>query len=795
MYWSFTIPRRARARGQKASQLRAPPLVWSGILVTVLAGGALIGALFYAERAATTSRTAEAFRSRLALLRIEREVTLGADRLDTLALLHLVSGGHAAELAAAEEAFERGLEQADQAIERFLSEPHQHHSQGAVALRTALSAFREAGYPIGTAEQDLRATDRFYEALGWISMPSPEGPWFALCDFVYDIQIAASYPLYTSSEYTARYWDVVRPPGAPTDEPGLESRAAYLRSIDHVSGDATETKWSMDRVLDRTKAERHGLGLPAIVDELLEAPGALTVRETVPFLLARSDEPTLSPAVMFERMSDYTERARNGADRALIRADGHIAAEAERADLRALAARAVALLAILLFAGVLVVVEQRRRRFSRRLRELAETDSLTDVGNRYSLRLYESERLADPEQGGFALMHVDLDNFKAINDSFGHQVGDQALVAFAALTRQIVPERNTVARIGGDEFVIVLHGLGSPLDEAQATAQELHRALSSPLDCGGRRLRVQASVGIATGTGEATLEDLMVEADLALYAAKERGPNQVEIFGDLVRRTLIQELPTILRDRELDCAFQPQIDLDTGAVVGVEALARWPGPASDQVPARKIIEVIEWLGETSALLASMMERVREAHTAAGDLFDGRFWLNLSPADLAVSGATETLLALLDSTSVPLSRLGIEVTESLPIVDFDLAVEMLSRLRQAGVAVAIDDFGSGNTPLKHLTTLPLDLVKLDRSVTADVDLDRSNRVLAEAVRFICDSHGIGLLCEGVENHDEVEALRRIGVRRIQGYAVARPMPLSRLVGYLGETVGESRACSS
>jgi EAL domain-containing protein (putative c-di-GMP-specific phosphodiesterase class I) len=251
----------------------------------------------------------------------------------------------------------------------------------------------------------------------------------------------------------------------------------------------------------------------------------------------------------------------------------------------------------------------------------------------------------------------------------------------------------------------------------------------------------------------------------------------------------VRDLPHALAHGGIGCAFQPQVDLVTGEVVGLEALARWPvGPSAAEprsvaVPARKVIEVVEWLNETPALLRCMLARVEAAYAETHGLFAGRFWLNLSPADLAVSEAAETLIETFHAAAVPLDRLGIEVTESLPIVDFEQAVAVLERLRAAGLAIAIDDFGSGNTPLRHLTRLPLDVVKLDQAVTARVDAERSNRVLVTAVRFICEAHGMTLLAEGVETEREIGALREMGVRQAQGYALAPPLALAELVEYL------------
>jgi EAL domain-containing protein (putative c-di-GMP-specific phosphodiesterase class I) len=175
------------------------------------------------------------------------------------------------------------------------------------------------------------------------------------------------------------------------------------------------------------------------------------------------------------------------------------------------------------------------------------------------------------------------------------------------------------------------------------------------------------------------------------------------------------------------------------------------------------------------------------------LFGGRFWVNLSPADLAVADAASGLLEAFRAAALPLERLGVEITESLPILDFAQARETLERLHAAGLAIAVDDFGSQNTPLKHLTRLPIAVVKLDRSVVSNIDADHSNRVLADAICAICAAHGMTVLAEGVETEREIEALRRIGVSTAQGFAISRPLSTGDLVEFL--SAGARRAAAA
>lgn len=769
----------------------APPLVWTGVVVTLVACAAIAAALLFAGRAERASETAESFHRRLELLRIERDLVFAADRLEALALLNLITGSHSGDLAAAQESFERRVAGTEAALERFLA-AGDHGNEAARRLLDAVEAFSRADVPPGSATESMRAVWELYTHLDWVLLASPDGKWFDLADYVHDLQIAASYAFDTVDEYLARCWQLSRPPTDPEVAARLESVAAYLRALGRQSEDPVSTRWNIDPLLDVERARTYGPDLAALATGLAEAPGAQTIRDAVPFLLHRTDEPGLPPEQMYERMAEYSEQLLTAAERGLEIAGGRIAAEARTAQRRRAAAYAVALLATIAAVAMLLAVELHRRRFNRHLRRLAETDSLTGVGNRRTLHATERPRLADPRQGGFALIQLDVDNFKAINDSFGHHVGDRALVAVAETCRAAVRADDSIARIGGDEFVIVLHRLGEPEAGAREVAHRIHEHLGRPLDCDGHALRVQVSTGIATATGAADLDELMIEADLALYAAKQRGSNHQEVFADPVRRRLVRDLPHALGNGGVGCAFQPQFDLLTGEVVGLETLARWRS-GDVVVPVSKMIDAVEWLGETLALLRCVLRGVEVAYLDVGEVFGGRFWVNLSPADLATADSADALLDVFGASAVPLERLGVEITESLPIVDFAQARETLDRLRGAGLAIAIDDFGSQNTPLKHLTRLPVDVVKLDRSVISHIDVDPSNRVLADAVCRICAAHGMTALAEGVESASEIEALREVGVRRAQGFALSKPLGLDLLAEFLESRAPLSERC--
>lgn len=774
--------------------LSAPPLVWAGVVVTLLSCAAITAALQFAARAENASDTAESFRRRLALLAIERDIVLAADRLEATALLHLTTGERADDLGRAQADFAHRLEAVEASLEEFLAAGSPSHAS-AERLLDVVATFRRARGRPSSAAESLHAVAELYTALGWVVIASPDGKWFELCDFVHDLQIASSYAFDTVDEYLARRWASERVPAEPEVAAELDSAAAYLRALDLRPSKPEETMWNLDQLLDVERARALDPELGRLVERMRERPGAQAMRDLLPYLLFRTEEPALPPAELYDRMAGYSVELLAGAQRALELADARIAAEERRDHRNSLAAQALAVVFSLAAVAVLAALELHRRRFNRHLHRLAETDPLTGLGNRLALVSAERPRLADARQGGFALINLDLDNFKAINDSFGHHVGDQALVAFAAACRRAVRVDDAVTRVGGDEFVIVLYRLVDPEADAREIASRIQAGLEQPIECGGRSLLLEVSIGIATAAGPADLDEMMIEADLALYAAKERGSNRHELFADPERRQLVRDLPQALASGRIGCVFQPQIDLVTGGVVGLEALARWPGgpdPGSPTVPVRKLIDVVEWMGRTQALLRCVVAQVETAYAETHPLFAGRFWINLSPVDLAIPSSADVLLDVLGTSRVPLARLGVEITESLPIVDFEQARGVLERLQAAGVAVAIDDFGSRNTPLRHLTNLPIDVVKLDRSVVRGVDSDACNRVLAEAVRVVCETRGTVVLAEGVETMAELETLRRLAVQQAQGYAISHPLPLAELIAYLDRESGAPEA---
>lgn len=452
--------------------------------------------------------------------------------------------------------------------------------------------------------------------------------------------------------------------------------------------------------------------------------------------------------------------------------------DAERDRWLTAGAGAIAVLVCLL---TQVAIARRHQRRWIALTEASETDDMTGLTNRRGLERRVPPRLADPDRASHVLVQVDLDRFKAVNDTYGHKAGDTVLRAFAACARTVVedlaPNRDSheLARIGGDEFLIVLHDCVEPRAEAEQLIEALEASLKAPVSVGDAMVDLAVSGGVAITTGPAALADLLAEADVALYQAKSEGQRGFRFFDEPLLREILRDFPTHARLGAVEAHLQPQVDLETGHVVAYEALARWTRGDRLAVAAGQWVSIVEQMGASGILFDAMARSSALALEQLGNRFHGRVWLNLAPPALAEHTAADSLLASLDAVGLPPTRVGVEIVETAGIVDLEVAARNLDRLRSAGIAVALDDFGSGFTPIGHLTALPIDLIKLDRSMIAAVDERPRQAALVAAMVTVAASLGIALIAEGIETVQEMAALRSLGVTLGQGYLLGRPAP--------------------
>jgi diguanylate cyclase (GGDEF)-like protein len=417
-------------------------------------------------------------------------------------------------------------------------------------------------------------------------------------------------------------------------------------------------------------------------------------------------------------------------------------------------------------------------------------DGLTGLPNRalFRIRSEQALREASESRGRVAVMLVDLDHFKDVNDTLGHHVGDGLLREVAARMVAELPVDITVARLGGDEFAILVPRL-TDVAHATAVAERAMTRLREPLVAEGVRLGVQASVGFAVYPEDAgTIETLLQRADIALYQAKV---NRGEVHGyrsDLdshsVRRlSLHGDLHAAVDSPDLDFAYQPQVDTQTGDLVGFETLMRWNHPLHGPVAPDVFIP----LAENSGLITPLTRRSVESSliTLAAVRAEGHdvgVAVNLSARLLADLELPRWLAAYLSAADIPAEKLTIEVTESSLSSDPNRAMRVLAELRRLGIRLAIDDFGTGYSSLYYLTRLQPDEIKIDKSFVLQMRNDENSTVIVRSTIEL--AHGLGLIAvaEGVEDQATYDALASLGCDRVQGYHIARPMPLPALIAW-------------
>ncbi len=430
-----------------------------------------------------------------------------------------------------------------------------------------------------------------------------------------------------------------------------------------------------------------------------------------------------------------------------------------------------------------------RRAAEARLRALALHDSLTDLPNRdlFMGRLDEVLGATRGPTPTIAVLYLDLDRFKVVNDSLGHSAGDRLLELVARRIAAITRPGDTVARLGGDEFAVLCTELDS-LDTAIAIAHRLLQSVGEPLVVAGREVVTTASVGIAMARPNETSENLLRNADVAMYQAKQRGRHRVEVFSDTLgaiahsRFELEAAIRDALRTDQFVVHYQTQHDLTTGAVVGVEALVRWHHPERGLLAPGAFLPVAEELGLIADIGARVLDRALDecaAWLATEDLTLG-LAVNITPAQLSDPTFADVLLAALERYDLDPSQLCLEMTETSLFTTTGGAAEALRRLDARQIRIAADDFGTGYASLAVLTQLPVSLLKIDHSFTAAIaDSASSHHAVVEAIIGLGRQLGIDVIAEGVETPEQVAELLSLGCRFGQGFHFHRPMPAEEL----------------
>ena len=422
-----------------------------------------------------------------------------------------------------------------------------------------------------------------------------------------------------------------------------------------------------------------------------------------------------------------------------------------------------------------------RRKVEAKLAHMTHHDALTDLPNRILLR----ERIEDAlvrvgRNGHVAILCLDLDHFKAVNDTLGHPIGDALLVAAAKRLVASVRDGDTVARLGGDEFAIVQVGAEQPLG-ARTLAQRVIDAISEPYTLDGHQVITGVSVGIALAPADGTDADHLLKAgDMGLYRAKADGRGVYRFFEREMdarmqaRRVLELDLRHAIEHEQFQLFYQPQFNLETNAISGFEALVRWFHPERGTVYPQKFIA----LAEETGLIEQIGEWVlrKACHDAVRWPSPVKVAVNLSPVQFRSANLLQSVISALASSGLAASRLELEITKSALLADSEATLTTLHRLRAMGVHISMDDFGTGYSSLSYLQSFPFDKIKIDRRFITDVNTDGSSLAIIRAVTGMSASLGIITTAEGVETREQFDRVKAEGCTEVQGFLTGRPMPL-------------------
>ncbi len=412
-------------------------------------------------------------------------------------------------------------------------------------------------------------------------------------------------------------------------------------------------------------------------------------------------------------------------------------------------------------------------------------DSLTGLANKALFRDRLNHAVDRMESSGLqlAVLFLDLDNFKTVNDSLGHSRGDLLLGTVSGVLVDCMRSMDTVARLGGDEFAVLIEDLRDP-SEAIQVAENILSALRRPVPLGSKDVVATVSIGIRFATPGCTSEELLRDADLAMYMAKENGKDRYEEFKDRMHTTVMErlELEADFRkgvvNEDLVVHYQPIVELHSKSIVGFEALVRWQHPTRGLLRPDSFIEFAERVGFMGAVdcfvLVEACNQILRWQREGLVPHDTSISINLSARDMVEAGFTRAVRHLLSETGFDPSNLIVEITESAMMNDIDAAVHELHSLKDLGLRIAVDDFGTGYSSLAYLQRLPIDILKIDRSFVATISAERESVTLVNAIIRMAEALGHTTIAEGVELASQDKVLRQLGCHLGQGYLLGRPL---------------------
>jgi diguanylate cyclase (GGDEF)-like protein len=449
---------------------------------------------------------------------------------------------------------------------------------------------------------------------------------------------------------------------------------------------------------------------------------------------------------------------------------------------------------LILIGVVLILLLNRHNRLLVRAHEelhvLAHQDALTGLPNRVVLRNQLEQALAGMKPNGrtIAVSYLDLDHFKDVNDSFGHETGDELLKAVADRLRDCIPPeegavRNLISRFGGDEFAILQTGIRRP-EQSAALAARIVKALQAPFSVNGQEIFIGTSIGIALPQGPVTPSQILKHADMALYYAKADGRGTFRFFETSMdaqlqsRRALEVDLRKAMTNGEFELFYQPQINIEENEIGGYEALLRWHHPERGLVPPGEFIPVVEDTGLIVPLGDWIIEQAcKEAAAWPRNIHVA---VNLSPVQFRNRGLVQSVSRALKASGLAPNRLELEITESVLLQDNEMTVSTLHQLRRLGVRIAMDDFGTGYSSLSYLRSFPFDKIKIDQSFVREMSQRNDCLAIVQSVANLGASLGMPTVAEGVETEDQLRQIQAAGCTDAQGYYFGRPKPARDLV---------------